>query len=93
MGRLILSRSISIMSCATFMYVYCTYVPYIYMCVQCTGAGDREGFSYQRVNVDDGTEAVGTVGQLVHQTTTLHAHLGHSLYHSLQGDYLRGLEI
>ena len=30
-GRLILSRSISIMSCATFMYVYCTYV--LYICV------------------------------------------------------------
>ena len=56
------------------------------MCVY-TGTGDREGDSYQRVNVDDGTEAVGTVGRLVHQTTTLHAHLGHSLPHPYEGHY------
>ena len=54
--------------------------------VRCAGTGDREGDSYQGVNVDDGTEAVGAVGQLVHQTTPLHVCLGRCLYHSLQGD-------
>ena len=40
------------------------------------GACDREGVSYQRVHVDDGSETVGVVDYLVHQTAPLHVHLG-----------------
>ena len=40
------------------------------------GACDREGVSYQRVHVDDGSETVGVMDYLVHQTVPLHVHLG-----------------
>ena len=54
-------------------------------CVRCAGTGDREGDSYQGVNVDDGTEAVGAVGQLVYQTTPLHVCLGSCLSYPYEG--------
>ena len=45
-------------------------------CTLCPpGAGVGEGDAYQRVNVDDGSTAVGTVDHLVHQTVTPSLHL------------------
>ena len=61
----------------------------IFMCVcvcvcVCVGASDREREQDQGVNVDDGTETVGTMDQLVHQTTPLHVHLGPYLSHTFE---------
>ena len=44
-----------------------------------TGAGAGEGDSYQRVHVDDGSQVVGAVDHLVHQT--VHLPLHHIIHH------------
>ena len=61
----------------------CTYINI--MSVFVAGACDREGVSYQRVHADDGSETVGVVDYLVHQTAPLHVHLGGCLHHPIQG--------
>ena len=43
----------------------------MYMCISSSGAGVGEGDTYQRVNVDDGSTAEGTVDHLVCQTVPL----------------------
>ena len=56
-----------------------------YYSTYCAGACDREGVSYQRVHVDDGSETVGVVDYLVHQTAPLHVHLGGCLFCHIEG--------
>ena len=75
-------------SAGTFTKVCCLNVLCTYMCIHATicilyiqkyksppGAGVGEGDTYQRVNVDDGSTAVGTVDHLVHQTVCFSLHI------------------
>ena len=60
----------------------------IYLCILLLGVGSGEGNEDQGVNVDDGTAAVGTVDDLVHQTVCSPLYFRHLHDHPPQGDFI-----